>query len=123
GAGGCSSQALRWMRLPAAALRRPQQPSPRADEDGASAAGDRIHRRRPPGRRPAAADHSHRPGRDDRAPALAAQNRPMAEAALLLHGEEQFLVLEDGRSVLARWRAELVSDFGFEALEPGGLTP
>jgi DNA polymerase III delta subunit len=41
---------------------------------------------------------------------------------LLLHGEESFLVEEEARRVLDAWRAELVSDFGFEALDPGALT-
>lgn len=41
---------------------------------------------------------------------------------ILLHGEEQFLVDEEARSLLARWRAGLVSDFGFEAIEPAGLS-
>jgi DNA polymerase III delta subunit len=41
---------------------------------------------------------------------------------LLLHGEESFLVNEEARRTLAEWRKALVSDFGFEALDPGGLT-
>src|ERR1700736_5411145 len=41
---------------------------------------------------------------------------------LLLHGEESFLVEEEARRVLDGWRAGLVSDFGFEALDPGALT-
>ena len=40
---------------------------------------------------------------------------------LLLHGEESFLVEEEAKRVLDAWRAELVSDFGFEALDPGAL--
>src|SRR5260221_14204823 len=40
---------------------------------------------------------------------------------LLLHGEESFLVEEEAKRVLDAWKAELVSDFGFEALDPGGL--
>lgn len=43
--------------------------------------------------------------------------------ALLLHGEESFLVEEEARRVLAGWSAELVSDFGYEALEPSSLNP
>jgi DNA polymerase-3 subunit delta len=42
---------------------------------------------------------------------------------LLLHGEESFLVEEEAKRVLDAWRAELVSDFGYEALDPGGLNP
>lgn len=45
-----------------------------------------------------------------------------ATRALLLHGEETFLVEQDAARVLAEWRAGLVSDFGFEALDPVGLT-
>ena len=41
---------------------------------------------------------------------------------VLLHGDEQFLVQEEAKSILTAWKAELVSDFGFEALEPAGLT-
>jgi DNA polymerase III subunit delta len=40
---------------------------------------------------------------------------------LLLHGEESFLVEEEARRVLDAWRGELVSDFGYEALDPGAL--
>ena len=40
---------------------------------------------------------------------------------LLLHGEESFLADEEARRVLKAWQAELVSDFGYEALDPGGL--
>ena len=42
--------------------------------------------------------------------------------ALLLHGEERFLVDERSRATLDAWRQGLVSDFGFEALEGTGLT-
>ncbi|MBO0684110.1 MAG: DNA polymerase III subunit delta [Candidatus Dormibacteraeota bacterium] len=41
---------------------------------------------------------------------------------LLLHGEESFLVNDEARRVLEEWRKELVSDFGYEALDPGSLT-
>jgi DNA polymerase III delta subunit len=41
---------------------------------------------------------------------------------LLLHGEESFLVNDEARRTLTEWRKQLVSDFGFEALDPGGLT-
>jgi DNA polymerase III delta subunit len=40
---------------------------------------------------------------------------------LLVHGEESFLVEEEAKRVLEGWRAELVSDFGYEALDPGAL--
>ncbi|HET7419452.1 MAG TPA: DNA polymerase III subunit delta [Candidatus Dormibacteraeota bacterium] len=43
--------------------------------------------------------------------------------ALLLHGEERFLVDEKARATLDAWRKDLVSDFGFETLEGAGLTP
>ncbi|GAC1657895.1 MAG: hypothetical protein NVS9B1_16730 [Candidatus Dormibacteraceae bacterium] len=49
--------------------------------------------------------------------------RPATDVrALLLHGEESFLVDEEARRVLAGWSAELVSDFGFQAVDPAGLT-
>jgi len=41
---------------------------------------------------------------------------------LLLHGEEAFLIAEESRRTLAAWTEPLVSDFGYEALDPGGLT-
>ncbi len=41
--------------------------------------------------------------------------------ALLLHGEERFLVDEKARATLEEWRAELVSDFGLEVMEGVGL--
>ena len=48
--------------------------------------------------------------------------RTVADARLLvLHGEETFLVEEEARRVLDGWRADLVSDFGFEAVDPAGL--
>jgi DNA polymerase-3 subunit delta len=40
---------------------------------------------------------------------------------LLLHGEESFLAEEEAKRVLGAWRSELVSDFGYEALDPGAL--
>jgi DNA polymerase III subunit delta len=40
---------------------------------------------------------------------------------VLLHGEERFLVDEGARTLLDGWRAELVSDFGFETLDGSGL--
>lgn len=41
---------------------------------------------------------------------------------VLLHGEETFLVEEAAGTLLAEWRRDIVSDFGFEAIDPGGLT-
>ncbi len=49
-------------------------------------------------------------------------NRPGA-TALMLHGEERFLVDEMARATLDEWRKDLVSDFGLETLEGTGLTP
>jgi DNA polymerase III subunit delta len=46
-----------------------------------------------------------------------------ATTLLLLHGEERFLIAESARATLDAWKAELVSDFGFDALEGTGLTP
>jgi DNA polymerase-3 subunit delta len=43
--------------------------------------------------------------------------------ALLLHGEERFLVDERARATLDKWRPGLVSDFGLEVLEGTGLSP
>jgi DNA polymerase-3 subunit delta len=42
--------------------------------------------------------------------------------ALLLHGEERFLIDEKARTTLDDWRKDLVSDFGLETLEGAGLT-
>jgi DNA polymerase III delta subunit len=47
---------------------------------------------------------------------------PLATSALLLHGEEQFLVKEEAAATLAAWKEHLVSDFGIDVLEPAGLT-
>lgn len=44
-------------------------------------------------------------------------------AALLLHGEERFLVNERARAALDEWRPGLISDFGLEVLEGTGLSP
>jgi DNA polymerase-3 subunit delta len=49
-------------------------------------------------------------------------NRATA-TALLLHGEERFLVEERARTTVDEWRAALVSDFGLEVLEGTGLAP
>ena len=42
--------------------------------------------------------------------------------ALLLHGEERFLVDEKARATLEDWRTDLVSDFGLETLEGAGVS-
>ena len=47
---------------------------------------------------------------------------PAARPILLLHGEESFLVDDEARRTIAEWRGDLVSEFGFEALDPSGLT-
>ncbi len=46
----------------------------------------------------------------------------MARDVVLLHGEESFLVADEARRVLREWCQDLVSDFGFEAIDPSGLT-
>jgi DNA polymerase-3 subunit delta len=45
-----------------------------------------------------------------------------APRVLLLHGEEAFLIAEEARRTLAAWTEPLVSDFGYEALDPSGLS-
>jgi DNA polymerase-3 subunit delta len=47
---------------------------------------------------------------------------PGPAAVVLLHGDESFLIEDDWRRLLAGWRADLVSDFGYEALDAGQLT-
>ncbi len=47
---------------------------------------------------------------------------PSVPSVLLLHGEESFLIEGESRRLLAAWRADLVSDFGFEAMDAGALT-
>lgn len=42
--------------------------------------------------------------------------------ALLLHGDERFLIAEAAEAAMDPWKAELVSDFGLETLEGTGLT-
>jgi DNA polymerase III subunit delta len=49
-------------------------------------------------------------------------NRVSTVEALLLHGDERFLVDERSRATLDEWRQGLVSDFGFETVEGAGLT-
>src|SRR5438094_8439165 len=44
-----------------------------------------------------------------------------APAVLLLHGEERFLVEEKARALIAGWRHELVSVFGYEPLDGSAL--
>ncbi|MBO0691005.1 MAG: DNA polymerase III subunit delta [Candidatus Dormibacteraeota bacterium] len=41
---------------------------------------------------------------------------------LLLHGDEGFLVDDEARRTLRRWRQDLVSDFGYDQLDPATLT-
>jgi DNA polymerase-3 subunit delta len=48
---------------------------------------------------------------------------PKDATALLLHGEERFLVDERARAALEEWKPSLISDFGLETLEGTGLTP
>ncbi|HYM66254.1 MAG TPA: DNA polymerase III subunit delta [Patescibacteria group bacterium] len=45
-----------------------------------------------------------------------------AATALLLHGEERFLVDERARAALDDWCAALVSDFGLDAVDGAGLS-
>jgi DNA polymerase-3 subunit delta len=46
-----------------------------------------------------------------------------APTIVVLHGEERFLVDEGARAIVEGWRVELVSDFGFEAIDGSGLSP
>jgi DNA polymerase III delta subunit len=50
-----------------------------------------------------------------------AASRP-SSPILLLHGEESFLVDDEARRTATAWRRDLVSEFGFEGLDPSGLT-
>jgi len=52
---------------------------------------------------------------------MARTTRRGSATALLLHGEERFLVDEKARATVDEWRAELVSDFGLEVMEGSGL--
>jgi DNA polymerase-3 subunit delta len=54
---------------------------------------------------------------------MARTTRRGAATALLLHGEERFLVDEKARRTVEEWRSELVSDFGLETMEGAGLAP
>ena len=51
-----------------------------------------------------------------------AASDPQRGTALLLHGDERFLVDEIARATLNTWKADLVSDFGCDTLEGTGLT-
>ena len=62
------------------------------------------------------------PGGPSARPSARSPARPPTRPILLLHGEEAFLVDDEARRTLADWRQELVSDFGYEALDPGGVT-
>src|SRR5215831_1831492 len=42
--------------------------------------------------------------------------------AVLLHGEERFLVEEKARALVEGWKQGLVSDFGYEPIDGVGLT-
>ncbi|HET7339760.1 MAG TPA: DNA polymerase III subunit delta [Candidatus Dormibacteraeota bacterium] len=48
--------------------------------------------------------------------------KPKANA-LLIHGDERFMVDERARATLEEWRQDLISDFGLETLEGTGLQP
>ena len=49
--------------------------------------------------------------------------RSGSATALLLHGDERFLIDEKARATIATWTGELVSDFGLETMEGAGLSP
>ena len=53
---------------------------------------------------------------------MARVSKEGSATALLLHGEERFLVDEKARQTVEEWRADLVSDFGMETLEGAGLS-
>ncbi len=53
----------------------------------------------------------------------AAQAQSQRATALLLHGEERFLVDERARATVEDWRKHLVSDFGLETIDGTGLAP
>jgi len=42
--------------------------------------------------------------------------------ALLLHGDERYLIDERARATVAEWSTELISDFGLDTMEGVGLT-
>jgi DNA polymerase III delta subunit len=47
---------------------------------------------------------------------------PSEPTAILLHGEEPFLIAETATRLLERWREPLVSDFGYEVLDSAGVS-
>lgn len=49
--------------------------------------------------------------------------RVASRSILLLHGDEPFLIEDEARRALAQWREGLTSEFGYESLDPSGLTP
>ena len=53
--------------------------------------------------------------------ARVSQKRASSVDALLLHGEERFLIDERAHATLNAWRQDLVSDFGLETMEGAGL--
>jgi hypothetical protein len=55
--------------------------------------------------------------------AVSRDSNRRAPTIVVLHGEERFLVDEGARAIVEGWRAELVSDFGFEAIDGSGLSP
>ena len=57
-----------------------------------------------------------------RRPAKPTPEQGRAEA-LLLHGDERFLIDERSHATLDAWRKDLVSDFGLETMEGAGLAP
>ena len=56
-------------------------------------------------------------------PKRAAPQPQGAADALLLHGEERFLIDERAHATLRAWSQDLVSDFGLETIDGAGLAP
>jgi hypothetical protein len=52
----------------------------------------------------------------------AARSAKETATAILLHGEERFLVEERAKATVAGWSKDLVSDFGLETLDGAGLS-
>jgi DNA polymerase III delta subunit len=48
---------------------------------------------------------------------------PSASRALLIHGEETYLVESEAARVIEEWRRDLVSEFGLQVLESARLSP
>lgn len=44
-----------------------------------------------------------------------------ADEIVLLHGDEAYLVQEEARRILGEWRKALVSDFGYDPMDSGGM--